>query len=64
MKYAIGILAALWLGLIGAQVYTDISHANAATAFISACETMGGQAIVGNYGTKSCLKADVALSAE
>ena len=27
-------------------------------AFIDACQTMGGVAIVGNYGTKACLKSE------
>ncbi len=27
-------------------------------AFIELCETMGGVAIIGNYGTKTCLKSE------
>lgn len=27
--------------------------------FIDACETMGGVAVVGNYGTKACFKSEV-----
>lgn len=29
------------------------------SAFIYACETMGGVALVGEYGTKACLKSEV-----
>lgn len=28
-------------------------------AFIDACETMGGVAVVGNYGTKACFNSEV-----
>lgn len=28
-------------------------------AFVDACETMGGVAVVGNYGTKACFKSEV-----
>lgn len=42
------------LGLVGAY-HVDKDR----IAFIDACETMGGVAIVGNYGTRACFKSEV-----
>ena len=48
---SLGLLALLF----AAAYHNDKSN----MAFIDACETMGGVAVVGNYGTKACFKSEV-----
>jgi hypothetical protein len=45
----------VFAGFVTLSAYTKDKEKH---AFIELCETMGGVAIVGNYGTKACLKSE------
>ena len=47
------------LGLLSLLFVAAYQQDKDKMAFIDACETMGGVAVVGNYGTKACFKSEV-----
>jgi hypothetical protein len=46
-------------GLLALLFIASYQNDKAKMAFIDACETMGGVAVVGHYGTKACFKSEV-----
>ena len=47
------------IGLLALLLIASYQNDKDKMAFIDACETMGGVAVVGHYGTKACFKSEV-----